>query len=76
MDRARVLTAESVMVPETELTAEDRAAFGHKTLTVKADATIQDIVPVVLSPGSCCCKRNTNEHLGTSGSKLSSSADT
>src|SRR5699024_12102594 len=47
VDRARVLTAESVMVPETELTAEDRPAFGRTTLTVKVEATIRDIVPVV-----------------------------
>src|SRR5699024_7062262 len=66
VDRARVLTAESVMVPETELTAEDRAAFGRKTLTVKADATIQDIVPVVLkAQGPVAVEgNNTNEHLG------------
>lgn len=48
VDRARVLTAETVMVSEQELTQEDRAAFGRKSLSVKVNATIQQIVPVVL----------------------------
>lgn len=48
VDRARVLTAASVMVPEAELTEEDRASFARKSLSVKSDATIQQIVPVVL----------------------------
>ncbi|MDN6411629.1 MAG: glycine betaine/L-proline ABC transporter ATP-binding protein, partial [Yaniella sp.] len=48
VDRARVLTAESVMVPESELTEEDRASFTRKSLSVKSDATIQQIVPLVL----------------------------
>ena len=66
VDRARVLTAESVMVSEAELTEEDRAAFGRKTLAVKADATIQDIVPVVLeAEGPVAVDgTNPNEHLG------------
>src|SRR5699024_1666747 len=48
VDRARVLTAKSVMVPESELTEEDRASFTRKSLSVKSDATIQQIVPLVL----------------------------
>ncbi|NWN89381.1 MAG: glycine betaine/L-proline ABC transporter ATP-binding protein [Micrococcaceae bacterium] len=48
VDRARVLTAESIMVQAQELTEEDRIAFERKTLTVKHDATLQQIVPIVL----------------------------
>lgn len=66
VDRARVLTAESVMVSEHELTPEDRAAFEHKSMTVKADATIQKIVPVVLeAQGPVAVEgKDTNERLG------------
>ena len=48
VDRARVLTAEKVMVDESELTESDRAAFERKALSVKSNATLQEIVPVVI----------------------------
>lgn len=66
VDRARVLKAESVMVSEHELTPEDRAAFERKSMTVKADATIQKIVPVVLeAQGPVAVEaKNSNKRLG------------
>lgn len=48
VDRARVLTAEKVMVDESALTESDRAAFERKALSVKSNATLQEIVPVVI----------------------------
>lgn len=48
VDRARVLTAEKIMVSETALTDSDREAFERKALSVKSNATLQDIVPSVI----------------------------
>lgn len=48
VDRGRVLKAEAVMVPNSQLSEEDRAAFAQSSLTVKANATLQEIVPVVI----------------------------
>lgn len=48
VDRARVLTAHTVMVSEDELTEEDRVALAQKSMSVKSNATIQQIVPIVL----------------------------
>ena len=48
VDRARVLTAEKIMISEAELTENDRAAFERKSLSVKSNATLQDIVPSVI----------------------------
>ena len=48
VDRARVLTAEAIMIREDALSDSDRVAFERKTLAVKSDATLQDIVPVVI----------------------------
>lgn len=48
VDRGRVLTAKAVMVPEAELTEGDRIALARKSLSVKADATIQEIAPTVI----------------------------
>lgn len=66
VDRARVLTAEIVMVPEDQLTEHDRAAFGRKSLSVKSNATLQDIVPVVLkADGPVAVEaQDSTEHIG------------
>ncbi|HEY4558594.1 MAG TPA: betaine/proline/choline family ABC transporter ATP-binding protein [Enteractinococcus sp.] len=48
VDRGRVLTAEAVMVPNAELSDEERATFARNALSVKPDATLQEIVPVVI----------------------------
>lgn len=66
VDRGRVLTAESVMVPENEITPEDYAAFERKMLTVNRDATIQQIVPVVLDAQGpvAVVGKDSKEHLG------------
>lgn len=66
VDRARVLTAEIVMVPEDQLTEGDRAAFGRKALSVKSNATLQDIVPIVLqADGPVAVEaQDSTEHIG------------
>lgn len=48
VDRARVLTAEAIMVGEERLTESDRAAFERHQMAVTSNATLQDIVPVVI----------------------------
>lgn len=66
VDRGRVLTAEAVMVPEEQLSEADRAAFARSALTVKASATLQQIVPVVLEANAPVGveAEHSNDHVG------------
>src|SRR5699024_7119145 len=66
VDRGRVLTAEAVMVPNEELTEADHAAFAQNALTVKPDATLQEIVPVVLEANAPVAveAEHSSDHIG------------
>ncbi|WP_136089385.1 quaternary amine ABC transporter ATP-binding protein [Auritidibacter ignavus] len=48
VDRSRVLTAQSVMVPPTELSEAEITSFGRTHRSVKPGATLQEIVPVAV----------------------------
>lgn len=48
VDRGRVLTAQSVMVPQVELSESELRGFSANPTTVKPGATLQEIVPVAV----------------------------
>jgi glycine betaine/proline transport system ATP-binding protein len=66
VDRGRVLTADAVMVPNDQLTEEDRAALTQNPMTVKATATLQEIVPVILEAKAPVAveAEGSTEHIG------------
>jgi len=66
VDRGRVLTAEAVMVSKEQLSEADRSAFAQNALTVKPNATLQEIVPVVLESNAPVAveSEHSTEHIG------------